>query len=100
MKTPEVRPYWEALYKKRGQLVVKRVFDLAVALNLLVVLAAPMGVIAVLIKKVESGNWGTAKAPPPMTPPKEKAPEPAPEAAAEGEAPAEAPAEETATAEA
>lgn len=55
MKTPEVRPYWEALYKKRGQLVVKRVFDLAVALNLLVVLAAPMGVIAVLIKKDSEG---------------------------------------------
>ena len=55
MRTPEVRPYWEALYKKRGQLAVKRVFDLAVAFNLLVVLAAPMGVIAVLIKKDSDG---------------------------------------------
>lgn len=55
MRTPEVRPYWEVLYKKRGQLAVKRIFDLAVALNLLVVLAAPMGVIAVLIKKDSEG---------------------------------------------
>lgn len=55
MRTPEVRPYWEALYKKRGQLAVKRVFDLAVAFNLLIVLAAPMGVIAVLIKKDSDG---------------------------------------------
>ena len=47
---------------------------------------------AALIKKVEKGDWGEAKAPPPLTPPKEpKAPEP--EAAAEApaeEAPAEA----------
>lgn len=47
--------------------------------------AQPSDKVAVLIKKVESGSWGTAKAPPPLTPPKEpKAPEP--EAAAEGEA--------------
>lgn len=48
--------------------------------------AQPSEKVAALIKKVETGNWGTAKAPPPMTPPKEPK---APEAAAEGEAPAE-----------
>jgi small subunit ribosomal protein S16 len=52
--------------------------------------ALPTEKVAVLIKKFETGTWGTAKAPPPMTAPKErKAPEP--EAAAalpEGEAPA------------
>ena len=28
MKTIEVRPYWEILNKKRGQLILKRIFDL------------------------------------------------------------------------
>lgn len=46
--------------------------------------AQPSEKVAVLIEKVKSGNWGTAKAPPPMTPPKER-PVAAP-AAAEGEA--------------
>ena len=27
MRTPEVRPYWEHLNKKRHQLVLKRMFD-------------------------------------------------------------------------
>lgn len=48
--------------------------------------AQPSEKVAVLIEKVKTGNWGTAKAPPPMTPPKErKAPEPE---AAEGAPPA------------
>lgn len=49
--------------------------------------AQPSEKVAVLVEKVRKGNWGTAKAPPPLTPPKEPAP-----AAAEGEA-GEAPAE-------
>ena len=32
MRIPEVRPYWEALNKKRGQLIVKRIFDFVVAI--------------------------------------------------------------------
>lgn len=55
MKTPEVRPYWEILNKKRWQLVLKRVFDFVVALVLLVLLAIPMLVIAVLIKLDSKG---------------------------------------------
>ena len=55
MKTPEVRPYWEILNKKRGQLVLKRVFDFVVSLILLVILAIPMGIIAVLIKRDSVG---------------------------------------------
>ena len=51
MRVDEVRPYWEALNRKRGQLLLKRVFDLVVALVLLVILAIPMGIIAVLIKR-------------------------------------------------
>ena len=50
MRIPEVRPYWEILNKKRGQLFLKRIFDLIVGLSLLVVLAIPMAVIAVMIK--------------------------------------------------
>ena len=50
MRVPEVRPYWEILWRKRWQLVLKRCFDLMAALILLVVLAIPMGIIALLIK--------------------------------------------------
>lgn len=45
--------------------------------------AQPSEKVAVLIEKVKTGNWGTAKAPPPMTPPKQPAPPPA----AEGDVP-------------
>lgn len=55
MRTPEVRPYWEILNKKRGQLVLKRIFDIAAALILLILLAIPMTVIAVMIKKDSEG---------------------------------------------
>ncbi len=55
MRVDEVRPYWEILDKKRGQLVLKRVFDLVVSIILLVVLAIPMGVIAILIKRDSEG---------------------------------------------
>ena len=55
MRTPEVRPYWEALNKKSGQLLLKRIFDLLVALILLVILAIPMIIIAVLIKSDSEG---------------------------------------------
>lgn len=50
MRTEEVRPYWEILNRKRGQLLLKRVFDFVTALILLVILAIPMLIIAVAIK--------------------------------------------------
>lgn len=56
MRVPEVRPYWEALNKKRGQLIVKRIFDFVVAIILLVILAIPMAVIAVVIKMDSPGT--------------------------------------------
>ena len=56
MKTPEVRPYWEILNKKRRQLALKRAFDVVVALILLVVLAIPMLIIAVMIKLDSPGT--------------------------------------------
>lgn len=55
MRTPEVRPYWEALNKKRGQLLLKRVFDFAAAVILFIILVIPMAVIAVWIKIDSSG---------------------------------------------
>ena len=55
MRVPEVRPYWEILDKKRGQLLLKRVFDLLAASVLSVFLSVPMAVIALLIKKDSDG---------------------------------------------
>ena len=55
MKTPEVRPYWEVLNRKRGQLILKRVFDLVVSAVLLVVLAIPMAIITLMIKREDPG---------------------------------------------
>lgn len=56
MRVPEVRPYWEVLDRKRGQLFLKRVFDFVLALILLVILAIPMLVIAVMIKLDSPGT--------------------------------------------
>ncbi len=50
MRTPEVRPYWESLNRKKGQLLLKRGFDLAASAVLLILLAIPMAILAVLIK--------------------------------------------------
>lgn len=55
MKVPEVRPYWEILNARRGQLLLKRIFDLAVGLLLLLILAIPMAGIAILIKMDSEG---------------------------------------------
>ena len=56
MRVDAVRPYWEALNKKRGQLVLKRCLDFVIALLLLIILAIPMAVIAVLIKSDSEGT--------------------------------------------
>jgi lipopolysaccharide/colanic/teichoic acid biosynthesis glycosyltransferase len=56
MRIPEVRPYWEVLNKKRGQLVMKRIFDLIIASSLLVLLAIPMSIIAMSIKFDSEGT--------------------------------------------
>lgn len=55
MKTTEVRPYWEILNKRRGQLALKRIFDVVVSMILLVILAIPMIIIAVMIKLDSKG---------------------------------------------
>ena len=55
IRVPEVRPYWEILNKKRGQLVLKRLFDIVAGVVLLIILAIPMAIIAVLIKRDSEG---------------------------------------------
>lgn len=55
MRIPEVRPYWEILNKKRGQLFLKRAFDLVAGLILLLILALPMAIIAICIKVDSEG---------------------------------------------
>ena len=50
MQVEAVRPYWEALRKKRGQILLKRVFDFITALILLLIVLIPMVVIAIWIK--------------------------------------------------
>lgn len=55
MRTPEVRPYWEILNKRRLSLLIKRIFDFVVALIMMIVLAIPMVIIAVWIKLDSKG---------------------------------------------
>lgn len=55
IQVPEVRPYWEILNKKRGQLLLKRLFDLLLSMVLLVILAIPMLIIALLVKLDSKG---------------------------------------------
>ncbi len=55
MKIPEVRPYYDVLAGKRFSLLCKRIFDIVIALILLIILLIPMAVIAVWIKADSKG---------------------------------------------
>ena len=55
MKTPEVRPYWEILNKRRGQILLKRILDFIVSIAALMFFAIPMFIIAVWIKLDSKG---------------------------------------------
>ena len=55
MKNDEVKPYYEVLKKKRISLVLKRIMDFVGGLILLIILAIPMGGIAVWIKLDSKG---------------------------------------------
>ena len=55
MRCDEVRPYYDILSRKRGSLCLKRAFDVVVSLILLLILAVPMAVIAVLVKLDSEG---------------------------------------------
>ena len=50
MRIPEVRPYYDALKKKRASVIVKRVFDIVCSGILLVVLSPVFAVLAIAIK--------------------------------------------------
>ena len=50
MRIEEVRPYYDILSKKKGQLLIKRLFDFIVALIMLIVLCIPIAIISVWIK--------------------------------------------------
>lgn len=56
MRNEEVRPYYEVLEKKRIGLFLKRALDLVGGFILLVVLAVPMAIIAVMIKLDSEGS--------------------------------------------
>ncbi|MBQ1822472.1 MAG: sugar transferase, partial [Lachnospiraceae bacterium] len=55
MKTKEVRPYYDLLCNKKISMVVKRLFDIFLALILLIILLIPMIVIGVMIKLDSNG---------------------------------------------
>lgn len=56
MRCDEVRVYYDILSKKKFQLKLKRVFDVIAASILLVILAIPMAVIAIMIKLDSPGS--------------------------------------------
>lgn len=55
MRVDEVRPYYEVLKRHTGSLILKRSFDIVAGSILLVILAIPMGVIAIEIKHDSPG---------------------------------------------
>lgn len=55
MKNDEVRPYYDSLKRKKVSLILKRAMDLVGGIILLILLAIPMLIIAVLIKLDSEG---------------------------------------------
>lgn len=55
MKNDEVRVYYNSLQKKKVSMFLKRVMDLVGGVILLIILAIPMGIIAVMIKVDSEG---------------------------------------------
>lgn len=56
LRTKEVRPYYEALQKHRGSLVLKRIFDFVVSLVLFCILLPFMIVIGILVGTTSRGG--------------------------------------------
>ena len=54
LQNDSVRPYYEALSRKRGQLLLKRVFDILLSLVLLVLLSPVMLILALAIRLPDS----------------------------------------------
>ena len=55
IRIPEVRPYYEILYGKRTDIILKRLFDITASLVMIVLLSIPMMIIALLIKADSPG---------------------------------------------
>ena len=55
MRTDEVKEYYEVLSRKQVSLVIKRIFDILVALAMLIVLAPVLLVLAIVIKLDSEG---------------------------------------------
>ena len=55
MKCKEVRVYYDILAKKKGELCLKRIFDIVFSFILLVILAIPMLIVAAMIKTDSQG---------------------------------------------
>ena len=56
LRCPEVRPYYDALAKKRAALAAKRCFDLTAGGLMTVLLSLPMGAIALAVKLDSEGS--------------------------------------------
>lgn len=56
MRIPEVRKYYDILARRPLSLAVKRILDVAISLVLLLVLAVPLGIIALLIAMDSPGG--------------------------------------------
>lgn len=50
MKCDEVREYYDILYRKKFSILVKRLFDYIIGFILIIILAIPMFIIAIIIK--------------------------------------------------
>lgn len=55
IKNTKVKEYYDGLKKRKGSLVAKRVFDIVFSLILIILLAIPMVVIAIMIKVDSKG---------------------------------------------
>nr|WP_289000506.1 sugar transferase [uncultured Blautia sp.] len=55
MKCDEVNVYYDILSRKKGSLILKRIFDIVVGVILLILLSIPMLIIAVMIKMDSKG---------------------------------------------
>lgn len=55
MRNEKVRPYYDSLSKKKGQLVVKRIFDILVSLILIIILSPVFVIISIWIKADSKG---------------------------------------------
>ena len=55
MKKDEVRPYYDILWKKRGSLLCKRIFDIVVSALMLIVLSPIFLILAIAIKVDSTG---------------------------------------------